>query len=98
MVQLVNAVAIFVADSTLKFSPAFSISPNWKTPPGSKAGLINCIAFADQTLRPGKMAMDAGAFNPEAKTEPTPPGVNFCMVPLPPLATYKFPALSKAMP
>ena len=72
VVQLLDKDDTLVAVNTVKVSPALSVKPNWNAPPGRIVALSNFIGVADQTLRPGKIAMDDGEFKPEAKTETSP--------------------------
>lgn len=87
VIQLVEGKDTLVVANTVKFSPALSMKSNCKLPADRIVGLFNLIVVADQRLRPGKIDMDEGEFNPDAKTEPMPSGVNFSMVPVPEFAT-----------
>ena len=86
MVQLVRDDDTLVVPNTVKASPALSVKSNWKEPLSIVFGLSKVIAVADQSLRPGKIAMDDGELNPDAKREWVAFGVNISMVPLPEFA------------
>lgn len=68
---------------TIKAKPEFSVSWNWNAPLVWMLGFFKRIGVADQRFRPGKIAIEVGKFNPDAKIEPEPSAVNFRMVPSP---------------
>ena len=88
-VQFVKDNERFVVADTEKASAALSMKSNWSPPVGTILGLANLIVVADQRLRPGKIAMDEGESNPDAKMDAEPLVANFMIVPLAEFATYR---------
>ena len=86
-VQFVNDNDRLVVADTVKARPALSMKSNWNPPLGTNFGLANLIVVADQRLRPGKIAMDEGESNPDAKMDAEPLVANFMIVPLAEFAT-----------